>query len=128
MTKIEIDIPDRLANQITECKREPSEVIIEALNRHFDPSYQFTDLQRWQQHIEKKIQDLQLQLDDHRSNCTSDVGKDFDSDLWKRKTGEKSPLDTDEIPESERSLIGEVTEKKKRQSAPLDQISIDLAI
>jgi len=128
MKELVITIPERLVERLTEIGREPSEAIIEALNKYLDPSYHQLDLQRWQQHMEKKVQDLQHQLDAHISNSSSDVGKDFDKDLWGRRSGSQSPMALDKPPATQpiapapRSIVNEVS----RTKTPVEQVEVDL--
>lgn len=124
MKSVQIELPDRLISEIEKLNREPSEVIIEALNKYIDPSYKLMDLETWKFHIENKIQDLQRQLDDHRSQCPNDTSKDFDKDLWQRKSGNKSPLELDKPPAESRSLVQEVVNKSSKNK--LDVVEVDL--
>jgi hypothetical protein len=128
MKELTITLPDRLVEKISESDREPSEIIIEALNKYTDPSYHFTDLHAWQAFVEKKLTDLQVQLDKHVSSCKSDIGKDFDNDLRQRQSGEKSPLDLNEQDQSTRSLVGEVNQQTKKRKSSLEQVEVDLGI
>lgn len=107
-----IVIPDQLIKQIEDSKLEVNEVIINALYKYFQFNAPIMQLQNWQNHIEQKIRDLQIQLDEHRRKDTKDLSCEFDRDFNARLSGKASNLDLPVYNSVKQELITPTIEKK----------------
>lgn len=92
MISLEIKIPKRLYNKISNSELDDSELIIKALDKYFQDGPNAIDLLEWQTFVENKLSDLQIQLDKHVSS-KGNHDTVLDTNVTKRNNGDKNSLD-----------------------------------
>lgn len=122
MKEITLNIPDRIYNEL-KGENNIEDHIIEAISYYLN-NPPLMELKRWQQHIEKKMNDLQMQLDTHRSQCRKDIAFDFDSDAISRISKKKDNLETDSFQDKQTSNLD--LEKKSDDNFKLDEFHLSI--